>query len=415
MTNLIGILVVVGAALLTWRWPKLSLVLMVAISPFPNIVALTGFDVRIVWIFLLTIHAFLEWLRHADRSDYLRPMGLACWLVLVLLVVLVLRIRVVEISADEVPLAESLLKYFVAAGCAALSIVILLRSRSDLPQVIVALSVGYLGVCGYGLWQAASTYTTGNAERVGSVFGNANYLAGYAGVVAMTAIMAHADAGPRLKLLLKGVALVGITCVALTLSRTGMVAVLLGVAVSWSTQRGFAWRRLAVALSVVVLLGIVVVTVVLKDLREQLTFAADAELSEVANFAQQQEDLTRLEAGQFALTLVQKYPFLGAGFGTFAARNYDAQGFYVVTHNTLLEVVTSMGGVGAVLLGAILTSLVRKINRAQFLKLLPVLLCFCVNALTADYLQTMEMSVVLAIAYVVAREAMPGRVVESTL
>lgn len=405
MTNLTGIMVCLAALLITWRAPVLSLILLITISPFPTIVALTGFDVRIVWIFLLTIRAFTEWLRDDSRSGYLPPLVAIGWWVLVLLTATVLKFRLGEITADEVAIAESLMMYFVAAGCAALTVVIMACRITDISPIVVALSAGSSIVCSYGLWQAATTYTKGNADRVGSVFGNANYLAGYAAVVATTAITLYPQTSGRLRLTLKALIGCAVMTVAVTLSRTGMISLLIAVWFVWlGGQRRFSWVRATTALLIAVLAGVAIVTLVMRDLRERLTFSADAELSDLAEFAQNQEDLSRLEAAQFAVQLVGQYPYFGAGFGTFAARNYDSQGFYVVTHNTVLELVTSTGIAGTLIAFGMVIGLARQFSLAQFWKFLPVAVCFGINALTTDYLQALEMSVVVAIAFVAVRK-----------
>ena len=80
--------------------------------------------------------------------------------------------------------------------------------------------------------------------------------------------------------------------------------------------------------------------------------------------------------------------------------NYNANGFYVTTHNTWLELLAGTGAVGAILLGTLVWSLARGLRKPGRLLYLPVTGCFLVSSLFGDYLQSIDVIVILAVMYV---------------
>ena len=115
------------------------------------------------------------------------------------------------------------------------------------------------------------------------------------------------------------------------------------------------------------------------------------------------EDLSRLEAFRYSVKLTTEHPLAGIGFGTFAARNYDANGFYVVTHNTVMEVLVGTGIAGGILLLCLIVSLIRPLDIQGRRYLFPTGVASGICSLFGDYLQSIEVFVVLAVLYVSVR------------
>ncbi len=106
---------------------------------------------------------------------------------------------------------------------------------------------------------------------------------------------------------------------------------------------------------------------------------------------------------------------LGAGIGTFAARNYDKNGIYLVTHNTYMEVLAETGLLGAALLAFGICWLWRGLLRASRICLVPTVTCWCFNAAFIDYLYLIHISVALAVAYVAASTDKPSLLFASSV
>jgi len=102
------------------------------------------------------------------------------------------------------------------------------------------------------------------------------------------------------------------------------------------------------------------------------------------------------------------HPILGSGFGTFAASNYNVNGFYVATHNTWLQLFAGTGAVGTILLGILLAILARSLRKRGRVLYLPVAGCFLVNSLFGDYLQSIDVLTILALMYVFCRRTTDG-------
>ena len=126
---------------------------------------------------------------------------------------------------------------------------------------------------------------------------------------------------------------------------------------------------------------------------------------DVATAQQAAEDLSRLEAALYAFQLIGEHPVLGSGFGTFPARNYDKNGVYVVTHNTILQALSGTGTLGTVFLGVLLWALAHALRRPGQILYLPVAGCFAVNSLFGDYLQSIDVLAILAVTYLLCWQA----------
>jgi len=144
------------------------------------------------------------------------------------------------------------------------------------------------------------------------------------------------------------------------------------------------------------------------DYRQQVTFSSDPGRADLATASQAEEDFTRLEAALYAVELIGDHPILGSGFGTFAASNYNVNGFYVATHNTWLQLFAGTGAVGTILLGILLAILARSLRKRGRVLYLPVAGCFLVNSLFGDYLQSIDVLTILALMYVFCRRTTDG-------
>ena len=72
----------------------------------------------------------------------------------------------------------------------------------------------------------------------------------------------------------------------------------------------------------------------------------------------------------------------------------------MTTHNTWLELLAGTGAVGTILLGTLVWSLALGLRKAGRILYLPVAGCFLVSSLFGDYLQSIDVIVILAVMYV---------------
>ena len=198
-----------------------------------------------------------------------------------------------------------------------------------------------------------------------------------------------------------GCALATLLATALTLSRAGTVSVLVGWVLVYVTRTGrIEYHKALLIFAVAGLIAGVGAGAFLFHYRQEVTYSADPSKSELADLTQAAADLSRLEAALYAIELIGEHPVLGIGFATFPARNYNSNGFYVTTHNTWLELVAGTGAVGTILLGTLVWSLARGLRKDGRILYLPMAGCFLVNSLFGDYLQSIDVIVLLAIVYV---------------
>jgi O-antigen ligase len=179
----------------------------------------------------------------------------------------------------------------------------------------------------------------------------------------------------------------------------GTVACFLGIALTvqvTGTRKAVNWKLIAVSI-----IGLTVVAGLarsyLADVRNTLPSSRDSGDSELAIASQEAEDLTRLEAAQFAVQEFLEQPVFGAGFSTIAERNYATNGFYVTTHDTYAQVLAGTGLVGGALIALMIVSVFRSIPRSVKRYALPACAEFAFCSFFADFLQSVEIFVMFAI------------------
>ncbi len=396
-----GLLILTILAAITWFRPMFSLRLFVLCAPIGNISQLFGWDLRIYWALILAAKAW--WQRRRPRSFGFDPFPsrvLQAGAVFFVFSFIALRFQAGSLGPEDKDAAQSLWMYALAASVTFPVFFYLVDTKEKLQSLIPCISLGALGVSAYGIIEAWQTYRDGPADRIASTLGNSNYLAAYLSVAATALLVLSRGQTGKIRCL--SFAAVGLACFccALTLSRTGIVACVAGAALAWITREGKVNLRKTVGVLLLLLVvAAFAVGTYFQDLRHQVTFSDDPNTADVAQVGQQAEDFSRLEAATFALQSIGEHPWMGLGFGTFAAANYQANGMYVVTHNTLLEILAGSGLIGFTLIGcAVLSGLVYMGRRGRMI-VLPVAGCFAVNSMLGDYLQSIDVMVVLALIY----------------
>ena len=119
----------------------------------------------------------------------------------------------------------------------------------------------------------------------------------------------------------------------------------------------------------------------------------------MASIVQEAEDLSRLEAVQFAWKTWEEHPIFGVGVNTLAARNLKATGIYATTHDTYMQILAGTGIAGFLLMSTLVMSLIRKIPRPNRRYLLPFFVVLCLCSFFGDYMQSIEILVMFAILF----------------
>jgi len=181
----------------------------------------------------------------------------------------------------------------------------------------------------------------------------------------------------------------------------GTVACLLGITLALlvKPEGRLIDLRLLAALGVMGAVSIVLAVGYFAQVRRSLTFSSDPNQAETASILQEAEDLSRLEAVQFAWKTWEEHPILGVGVNTLAARNLKATGIYAATHDTYMQVLAGTGTAGFLLLFTLIMSLIRKIPQPNRRYLLPFFAVFCLCSFFGDYMQSIEILVLFAILF----------------
>jgi hypothetical protein len=394
-----GALLLLSLAVLTMFWPLRSVTLFTLLAPFGNLPDLLGWDPRMYWGLMLGVRSFWEWLSRPKRTLLSRNAVLA-WFLFCGVATLVLYGDMSALSYDDVAAAVSRLLYFIAASMYLFAVFQFADSEHKVIRVVRCFAVAAASVSSYAVWQACTTYGEGAAGRIVATLGNANHLATNLALASTSLLLMGRRERGWFRAFLLVSAAAALLGTVLTLSRTGTVSVLVGWALVYVTRSGrIEYRKAVPIFAVVALVAGLGVGIYLANYRQQVTFSDDPNAIDMASAQQAAEDLSRLEAALYAIQVIGEHPVLGAGFGTFAARNYNANGFYVETHDTLLQVLTGSGVVGAVLLGILVWTLARSLGKPGRILYLPVAGCFALSALFGDYLQSIDVMVILALMY----------------
>ncbi len=389
-------------AIVTWVSPLLSLYLFVLASPF-GAVDVLGWDPRTRWAILLCLRG--AWEAWRTGASYVPSTACRVWAGFTVLAAGGLWIGNTGLVPDELEASWSLLLYFVAGSCGVYGIWQLVRKRQQLRTLCAVFAASVLMAGCIGIVQALVRYRLGDpSDRISGPLGNANYFATYLALAATTLVLLV-----RLNLIQRRYGFIAcaaaILACGLTLSRTGVMAILVGVGLALfvRSDRKLVSARIVAATATAALLGGVLLTSYLLEYRRNVTNSDNPRREQLAEGIQAAEDLSRLEAFRYSVQLAADHPLAGVGFGTFQARNYNANGLYVTTHNTVMQVLVGTGLLGGILILSLIFSLVCPLHLQARRYLFPVAVAFGICSLFGDYLQSLEVFVVFGVLYLSVR------------
>jgi O-antigen ligase len=395
-------------AIATWVSPLLSLYLFVLTSPLVAANDVLGWDPRVRWAFLLCLRG--AWETWRTGRNYVPSAAWKIWAGFTVLAAGGLWIGNSGLVPDELEASRSLLLYFVAGSCGVYGIWQLVRSKQQLRTLSAVFAASVLMASAIGVVQAHVSYRLGDpSDRIAGPLGNPNYFATYLALAATTLVLLV-----RLNLIKRWYGFIAcaaaVVACGLTLSRTGIMAILVGVGLASLVRydrKLLSTRMIAVA-GIIALVGSTLLTTYVLGYRRSLTYSDRASQEQVAETLQAAEDLSRLEAFRYSVQLTAEHPLAGVGFGTFQARNYDANGLYVTTHNTVMQVLVGTGLLGGILILSLIFSLVRPLHLHARRHLFPVAVTFGICCLFGDYLQSIDVFVIFAVLYLSVRNLIQG-------
>jgi O-antigen ligase len=394
------------AGLVTWVSPLLSLYLFVLASPF-GAVDVLGWDPRTRWAILLCLRG--AWEAWRTGTSLVPRTAYRVWAGFTVLAVGGLWIGNTGLVPDELEASRSLLLYFVAGSCGVYGIWQLVRSKQQLRTLSAVFATSVLMASAIGVVQAHVRYRLSvPSDRISGSLGNANYVATYLALAATPLVLlVRRDLLKRWYGCIACAAAV-VAC-GLTLSRTGTMAILVGVGLALVVRSDtkLASARIIAAAAAAALLGGVLLASYLLEYRRSVINSDDPQREQLVEDIQAVEDLSRLEAFRYSVQLTAEHPLAGIGFGSFQARNYDANGLYVTTHNTVMEVLVGTGLPGGILILSLIFSLVRPLHLHARRHLFPAAAAFGICCLFGDYLQSIEVFVVFAVLYLSVRNLIP--------
>jgi len=386
---------------LTTIAPFWSLLLFALLSPWNALNDLIGWDPRLGWSFMLALRGCWQgW----NTRPYRFPL-VAAWAfwAFVLLASVELVCETEKVPTGELGGAVFLFLYFLAGAFATYAIVKLVTNSRKAQMLVIMLASSLVCASVFGLIQACISYFKGDTSaRIPGTLGNPNYFAAYLSIGATIVILFV-----RLKMLSRTIGILacliaGITCL-LTLSRMGVVACLIGITTASLIRHTGRLLNLRIVVTILAIsfIGVGLALGYLWEVRRSLTFSSDPSQAEIASMAQRMEDLSRLEAVAFALSSWERNPIFGVGINTIAARNYKAEGMYVTTHDTYVQVLAGTGLVGFLLFGIALGSIIRSLRAEVRRFLLQPLVVLCVCSFFGDYLQSIDIFVMFAVLFAV--------------
>lgn len=385
----------------TAAMPWLSLLLFVLVAPWNVLGEWIGTDVRVVWSVALAMRAWIIFEYPGRRV--LPPATVAAAVAFLALAYIRLHFGTAELPPDDLTGAYLTLLYFLAGACGVYSVLKLVNSPRRLAVLAATAATATILSAGFGLLQAASGYGNEVASgRISGTLGNPNFYSAYLSLGATLAIVAWKlrIGSRRLQLLAAAVAVPA--CV-LTFSRMGIVACFLGLGLAFHLQRRgpvFQWKRMALVLGIGTFAAIFSFAYFAQVRRE---VSSGEPVEQWAQFSQAINDWSRLEAAEYALREWTAHPVWGVGVATPAARNYMANGIYVTTHDTYVEILAGSGIVGAVLCGLALFSLLSVVPGAGKRYLLPAAASLGLCCFFGDFLGSIEIFVWMAILLAMLR------------
>jgi O-antigen ligase len=246
---------------------------------------------------------------------------------------------------------QQLLSYGLAIAYA-LAFALLVRSRRDMRGVLATFTFGAFV---FGLVALAEYLSTGGATRASGLQGDPNYFAEYQ-VIALPAVLALAALERRWRLACYGVAGVIILSVFSSLSRGGLVALVVVIAATivlpWRTFFVSAKEKGLYAFAILLGIGL------------SLLLGSGALLGRVGSIFHPGADrgAGRLDLWSAAWRAWKQHPWLGIGEGNFPVRSLDllqttpgvnTAASYVSAgrevHNAYLETLTELGPIGLLL------------------------------------------------------------------
>ena len=198
--------------------------------------------------------------------------------------------------------------------------------------------------------------------------------------------------------------LLSVLSVTLSLSRGSALALAPALVLLWATRgNSINPKRIFAA----ILISALMMALLFTAIRGFRVGAGGTDLNSQRNteIAQSVEDFTRYEAATYSLKKWSEHPLFGVGFMLFPGINYNETGFYITTHDTVLELLVGTGRlIGLVLIAWYTCSTLEKtfLRGKPVLAFLPVFVCFFINSLFGDFAQAFELIAVLSVAYLVA-------------
>jgi hypothetical protein len=401
--SLAGALLLLSLAVLTIFWPLRSVMLFTLLASFASVAEELGWDPRLYWGLMLAARALWDWAYGPRRRRFVSRNTLLVWLLFCLVSVCVLYGDTTGLTSEDEATALSLFFYSMAGSMFLLAVTQFAVTGRQLTTLLGCFAGAAVTVSLYAAGQALIAYRAGSAERVSATLGNPNYLSTNLALASTSLLLAARRQRNRQAIFFRVGAVLCLIGTVLTLSRAGIASAMVGWALVYVTRTGrLEYRKAVLIFSVSALIAGVGVGSYLFNYRQEITYSDDPRKADLAVVVQAAEDLSRLEAALYAVQLIGEHPVLGSGFGTFAARNYNANGSYVATHDTWLELFTGTGAVGTFLLGALIFILARRLRKPGRILYLPVAGCFLVSSLFGDYLQSIDVLVILSVMYVFA-------------
>lgn len=316
----------------------------------------------------------------------------------------VLRLNVDRIPPDDGAAAWTFFKYFLAGAVFIFAASRFVDSREEAVRVLTFLGIAAAEVALYGIWQGYELFAGGQFDRVGSTLINPNALASFLGMSVIALISTRKLVDRRgWKIFIWPVIVMASFVVLLSLSRAGIMALLVGFILVWATAGGrFTAKRAAIVGAVASLVLFSSYALV----RAYRIGQGAAQLSEGeearVEVAQSMEDFTRYEAATFSLQRWSEHPLFGIGFSTLAAVNYQKNGLYITTHNTILQLFVGTGLFGLALSAYTISQLWKGLeaNRVVFL---PAAGFVAINSFFIDLLGALEMMAAISVAYLACR------------
>lgn len=321
-----------------------------------------------------------------------------------------------NLTGDDVHSANATLLYFVVGALAAFAIIQLSDSLAKLKAILISAATSILFALAFGFLQASGSYASGlPSERIPGTVGNPNYFAAFLGLGATCATVLWRSKWVAPKFFLLIAVLASIMCF-VTLSRMGTVACFVGVSTALAIRQSGKLFNIKIVLWLVAVaaLGGGLAMAYLSSVRQSITYSDNPENVRNAELSQAVEDYTRLEAAQFSLGQWLKNPIFGVGLSTVAARNYLASGLYVTSHDTYLQILAGTGLCGALLLLYFSIRCIQTVPAPGRRLLLPAVVQLALCSFFGDYMQSIDVIVLLAVLFVAARDLPSTQLTVST-